>query len=155
MSNNWFIYENGVVKEYDSVDKFPENCIGFVYKITNIKTGKFYIGKKSLYSNVRKKLTKKELAELTRPGRKPTKKLVTSESNWLVYWGSNKGILQEIKEEGTDSFRKEILKFCFNKKQLTYWEVHYQCINEVLLTDKSYNDNVLAKFFRKDLVDSE
>ena len=155
MSNNWFIYENGAVKEYDSVDRFPENCVGFVYKITNIKTGKFYIGKKSLYSNIRKKLTKKELAELSGPGRKPTKKLVTSESNWLVYWGSNKGILQEIKEEGTDSFRKEILKFCFNKKQLTYWEVHYQCINEVLLTDKSYNDNVLAKFFRKDLVDSE
>ena len=155
MSNNWFIYENGTVKEYDSVDKFPENCVGFVYKITNIKTGKFYIGKKSLYSNVRKKLTQKELAEHTGLGRKPTKKLVTSESNWVVYWGSNKGILQEIKEEGIDSFRKEILKFCFNKKQLTYWEVHYQCINEVLLTDKSYNDNVLAKFFRKDLVDSE
>ena len=69
--------------------------------------------------------------------------------------GSNKGILQEIKEESTDSFRREILKFCFNKKQLTYWEVHFQCVNEVLLTDKSYNDNVLAKFFRKDLVDSE
>lgn len=155
MSKNWFIYENGAVKEYDSIDKFPENCVGFVYKITNIKTGRFYIGKKSLYSNVRKKLTKKELSELTGPGRKPTKKLVTSESNWTIYWGSNKGILQEIKEEGTDSFRKEILKFCSNRKQLTYWEVHYQCINEVLLTDKSYNDNVLAKFFRKDLVDLE
>jgi hypothetical protein len=153
MSKNWFVYENGAVKEYDTIDKFPENCVGFVYKITNIKTGKFYIGKKSLYSNIRKKLTKKELAELSGPGRKPTKKLVTSESNWLVYWGSNKGILQEIKEKGTDHFRKEILKFCFNKKQLTYWELHYQCINEVLLTDKSYNDNVLAKFFRKDLVD--
>ena len=152
MSKKWFIYENGHVVEYDSVDKFPENCVGFVYKITNIKTGKFYIGKKSLYSNVRKKLTKKELAEYSGPGRKPTKKLVTSESNWMDYWGSNKGILQEIKDLGTDSFRKEILKFCFNKKQLTYWEVHYQCINEVLLTDKSYNDNVLAKFFRKDLV---
>jgi hypothetical protein len=155
MSKKWFIYENGTVKEYDSVEKFPENCVGFVYKITNIQTGKFYIGKKSLYSNVRKKLTKKELAELSGPGRKPTKKLVTTESNWPVYWGSNKGILQEIKELGTDNFRKEILKFCFNKKQLTYWEVHYQCINEVLLTDKSYNDNVLAKFFRKDLVDLE
>lgn len=155
MSKKWFIYENGRIVEYDSVDKFPENCVGFVYKITNIKTGKFYIGKKSLFSNVRKKLTKKELAEYSGPGRKPTKKLVTSESNWQDYWGSNKGILQEIKEEGTDSFRKEILKFCFNKKQLTYWEVHYQCVNEVLLSDKSYNDNVLAKFFRKDLVDSE
>jgi hypothetical protein len=155
MSKKWFTNVDGRITEYDSVDKFPENCVGFVYKITNIQSGKFYIGKKSLYSNVRKKLTKKELAEMTGPGRKPTKKLVTSESNWLDYWGSNKGILQEIKEEGTDNFRKEILKFCFNKKQLTYWEVHFQCINEVLLTDKSYNDNVLAKFFRKDLVASE
>ena len=153
MSQKWFIYEDGSVVEYDSVDKFPENCIGFVYKITNIQTGKFYIGRKSLYSNVKKKLTKKELSELSGPGRKPTKKLVTSESNWMDYWGSNKGILQEIKEEGTSMFRKEILKFCFNKKQLTYWELHYQCVNEVLLTDKSYNDNILAKFFRKDLVD--
>ena len=153
MSQKWFIYEDGSVVEYDSVDKFPKNCIGFVYKITNIQTGKFYIGRKSLYSNVKKKLTKKELSELSGPGKKPTKKLVTSESNWMDYWGSNKGILQEIKEEGTSMFRKEILKFCFNKKQLTYWELHYQCVNEVLLTDKSYNDNILAKFFRKDLVD--
>ena len=155
MSNIWFTYIDGTVKNYDSIDKFPENCIGFVYKITNIKTGKFYIGRKSLFSNVKKKLTKKELSELSGPGRKPTKKLVTSETNWMDYWGSNKGILQEIKEEGTSMFRKEILKFCFNKKQLTYWELHYQCVNEVLLTDKSYNDNILAKFFRKDLVDSE
>ena len=155
MSKNWFVYKDGITTEYDSVDKFPENCIGFVYKITNIKTGKFYIGRKSLFSNIKKKLTKKELSELSGPGRKPTKKLVTSESNWVDYWGSNKGILQEIKEEGTDYFRKEILKFCYNKKQLTYWEVHYQCVENVLLTDKSYNDNILAKFFRKDLVDSE
>jgi hypothetical protein len=155
MSKKWFTYENGRITEYDSVEKFPENCVGFVYKITNIQTGKFYIGKKSLYSNVRKKLTKKELAELSGPGRKPTKKLVTTESNWPVYWGSNKGILQEIKESGTDSFRKEILKFCSNKKQLTYWEVHYQCINEVLLTDKSYNDTILGKFYKGDLVNPE
>jgi hypothetical protein len=113
------------------------------------------LNKRLIFSNTKKKLTQKELAELSGPGRKPTSKRVIKESNWADYWGSNKTILQEIKEEGCDHFRKEILKFCFNKKQLTYWEVHYKFINEVLLTDKSYNDNVLAKFFRKDLVDSE
>ena len=155
MSEKWFIYIDGKVIEYDSVDKFPANCVGFVYKITNIKTGKFYIGRKSLFSNTKKKLTKKEIAEHEGPGRKPTSKRVIKESNWTEYWGSNKAILEEIKQDGTEPFRKEILKFCFNKKQLTYWEVHFQCVNEVLLTDKSYNDNVLAKFFRRDLVDSE
>jgi hypothetical protein len=155
MSKTWFTYVDGNIVEYTSLDKFPEKCVGFIYKITNIKTGKYYIGRKSLFSNVKKKLTKKELAEMTGPGRKPTKKLVTSESNWQDYWGSNKTILREIKEEGTEHFRKEILRFCFNKKQLTYWEVHYQCVNNVLLDEKSYNDNILAKFFTRDLVDSE
>lgn len=155
MSDKWFMYDGKSVVEYVTVENFPPGCIGFVYKITNIKTGKFYIGRKSLFSNVRKKLTKKEIAEHKGPGKKPTKKLVTTESNWVNYWGSNKVILEEIKAEGTKDFRKEILKFCFNKKQLTYWEVHYQCINGVLLTDKSYNDNIGSKFFRRDLVDPE
>jgi len=155
MSQKWFIYKDGQVVEYDSIEKLPSNCVGFIYKITNIKTGKFYIGRKSLFSNTKKKLTKAELALQTGPGRKPTSKRVIAETNWTDYWGSNKTLLQEIKENGTSDFRKEILKFCFNKKQLTYWEVHYQCINEVLLTDRSYNDNILAKFFRKDLVNPE
>lgn len=155
MTEKWFIYENGFVQEYDSISKFPEKCVGFVYKITNIKSGKFYIGRKSLFSNTRKKLTKKELAEHEGPGRKPSKKLVTKESNWQEYWGSNKTILEEIKQGGTQAFRKEILKFCYNRKQLTYWELHFQCIERVLMTDKSYNDNILAKFFRKDLEVSE
>lgn len=155
MSEKWFVYDGETVTEYDSVEKFPQGCVGFVYKITNLRSGKFYIGRKSLFSNTKKKLTKKELAEHTGPGKKPTKKLVTKESDWENYWGSNKTLLQEVKDSGTSDFRREILKLCFNKKQLTYWEVHFQCVNEVLLTDKSYNDNVLAKFFRKDLVVSE
>ena len=47
MSQNWFTYKEGKVVEYDSIDKFPEKCIGFVYKITHIQSGRFYIGKKS------------------------------------------------------------------------------------------------------------
>lgn len=153
MEKNWFTFDGDELIEYDSVDKFPKGCIGFVYQITNIKTGRFYIGKKSLFSNTKKKLTKKELAEHTGPGKKPTKKLVTKESNWQDYWGSNKTMLKEIEESGNGNYKRKILKFCFNKKQLTYWEVHFQCINGVLLTEDSYNDNVLAKFFRKDLVE--
>lgn len=155
MVKNWFTFDGDELIEYDSVDKFPKGCIGFVYEITNTRTGKFYIGKKSLFSNTKKKLTKKEIAEHTGPGKKPTKKLVTKESNWLDYWGSNKTLLKEIDESSTDIFRRKILKFCFNKKQLTYWEVHFQCVFNVLLIEDSYNDNVLAKFFRRDLIVTE
>ena len=155
MSQEWFTYKNGQRKVYNSIEDFPENCIGFVYKIVNLNSGKFYIGKKSLWSNQKKALTKKELSEMSGPGRKPSKKLVTKETDWLSYWGSNKGLLGEIKEQGVDTYRREIIKLCTSKKELTYWEVHFQCVEGVLLTDKSYNDNILAKFFRKDLTSQE
>jgi len=134
-----------------SLEDFPENCIGFIYLIKNQTTGKIYIGKKSLYSNTNKKLTKKEIAEQTGPGRKPTKKLVTKESNWKVYMGSSKELLADIKETSEDIYERNILHFCFSKKQLTYYEINYQMKYNVLEVD-SYNDNILGKFYRKDLI---
>jgi len=148
--NNWFWYENMGIKEFKSIEDFPENSFGFIYKITNIITGKFYIGKKSLYHNIKKKLTKAELAEQTGPGRKSTTKTIQKESDWLTYWGSNKELLNDIKTSSNLSFQREIIKIAKTKKELTYWEVNYQCSYDVLLVN-SYNDNILGKFFRKDL----
>jgi hypothetical protein len=133
-----------------NIEELPENLHGFVYKITNLDTGKIYIGRKILHNTLTKKLTKKELAEQTGPGRKPTKKKVIKESNWLSYWGSNKLLLEDIKVLGKDRFEREILHLTISKKQLTYYEIHYQCTHNVLGID-SYNDNILGKFYRKDL----
>ena len=47
-------------------------------------------------------------------------------------------------------FKREILKLCFSKKQLTYYEIAYQCKYDVLETN-SYNDNIMSRIFRKDL----
>ena len=132
----------------------PEDYLGFVYKITNLTNGKFYIGKKFFWYNKKKKLTKKQLAEQTGPGRKPTTEIVKVESDWKTYWGSSKELLADVKSLGEDKFECEILRFCPTKKQLTYYEIHYQIQYAVLLTD-SYNDNVLGKFYRKDFVMAE
>jgi hypothetical protein len=132
----------------------PEKYFGFIYKITNKETGKFYIGKKAYWHNKKKKLTKKQLAELPPSlGRKPTHEVVRVESDWKTYWGSNKQLLADIKQYGENKFECWIFKQCLTKKQLTYWEMHYQCKEEVLInSNKSYNDNILGKFFTKDLV---
>jgi len=132
----------------------PEKYFGFIYKITNKETGKFYVGKKAYWHNKKKKLTKKQLAELPpTPGRKPTHEVIRVESDWKTYWGSNKQLLTDIKQYGEDKFECWIFKQCLTKKQLTYWEMHYQCKEEVLInSNKSYNDNILGKFFTKDLV---
>jgi len=139
-------------KSWDELN--PEKYYGFVYKIINNVTGKFYIGKKVYWYNKKKKLTKKQLAEQTGPGRKSIHEIVRSESDWKTYWGSNKELLADVKQHGEENFECWILKQCHTKKQLTYWEMHFQCKEEVLLAkNKSYNDNILGKFFTKDLVD--
>lgn len=146
----WF-YES---KEVTNIEDFGSETFGFIYKITDLQNGKIYIGKKILFTNRKKRLTKKELAELEpRKGKKPTFKRDIQESNWKDYYGSSKSLLAEIEKRGEKlSFRREVLKLCKTKKQLTYWEIHYQCKYEVLLID-SYNDNILSKFYRKDLID--
>jgi len=146
-----WLYED---EEITSIEQFPKNCHGFVYRITNLQNGKIYIGRKILLNTLNKKLTKKELLEQSGPGRKPTKKKVVKESNWLSYWGSNKPLLEDIQELGKEKFKREIIKLTFSKKQLTYYELHYQCIFEVLTRD-SYNSNILGKFYPKDLVEEQ
>mgnify|MGYP001166261381 FL=1 len=146
-----WLYED---EEITSIEQFPKNCHGFVYRIINLQNGKIYIGRKILLNTLNKKLTKKELLEQSGPGRKPTKKKVVKESNWLSYWGSNKPLLEDIQELGKEKFKREIIKLTFSKKQLTYYELHYQCIFEVLTRD-SYNSNILGKFYPKDLVEEQ
>ena len=124
-----------------------------VYKITNLTNGKFYIGKKFFWYNKKKKLTKKQLAEQTGPGRKSTTEIVKVESDWKTYWGSSKELNNDIKELGSEHFECIILQLCKTKKELTYFEIHHQCKSDVLLSGiLTYNDNILGKFFRKDLV---
>ena len=66
--NNW-LYKK---REIRTINDMPQETYGFIYLTVHTPTGKQYLGKKSLYHNVKKKLTKKELAEQTGPGRKPT-----------------------------------------------------------------------------------
>jgi hypothetical protein len=138
-------------QQVDSLENLPQDAFGFIYVTTHIPSGKAYIGKKSLYHNIKKKLTKKELAEQSGPGRKATTKRIQKESDWVTYWGSNKEILAEIKTNGNLAFTRQIIKLVRTKKELTYWETAYQCKCNVLFVN-SYNDNILGKFYKKDFV---
>jgi hypothetical protein len=131
----------------------PEDYLGFVYKITNKTNNKFYIGKKYFWYNKKKKLTKKQLLLLpSTPGRKPTFEIVKVESDWEKYWGSSKELITDVKKLGDESFECVILRLCKSKKELTYYEMHYQCINNCIIPGiNTYNDNILGKFFSKDL----
>jgi hypothetical protein len=149
---NW-LYKNN---EVYSLEDIPQNTFGFIYITTHIPTGKKYLGKKSIYHNVKKKLTKKELAEqpITR-GRKSTTTTIQKESDWKTYYGSEEFIKQKIKDKKQEEFTREILVFVPNKKLLTYYECKYQFIYSVLESNEWLNTNILGKFYSKDFVTQE
>jgi hypothetical protein len=146
-----WLYNN---KEIFLIEDMPVGTYGFIYMTTHISTGVSYIGKKSLFHNVKRKLTKKELAEMpiTR-GRKVTTEVVQKESDWKTYHGSAKPILELLKAGKQDEFKREILHFVNSKKLLTYYECKYLFKYGVLENPLEYfNDNILGKFYTKDFI---
>jgi hypothetical protein len=121
---------------------------GYIYMTVHTKTGRTYIGKKAFQHTTNKKLGKKELAEIpvTR-GKRPTKKQVIKESDWKTYYGS----ANEIKLLSKDEMKRYVIMLCKTKKQLTYCETKYLFQYNVLEDDRFINDNILGKFYRKDL----
>jgi hypothetical protein len=115
--------------------------------------GKKYIGKKVLFHNQKKKLTKVELAEQTGRGRRKTFKVIQKESDWKKYYGSNTHLKNQISkgEVTLGDLRKQIIEVAFTKKHLTYLETKILFQLEVLeKPGEYYNDNILGKFFTSD-----
>jgi len=145
---NWK-YKN---EEVQGISDFPDNTYGFIYMITHLPTGKAYIGKKVLQHTRKVKLGKKELKMYEGVvGRRPSYKLAVKESDWQTYWGSNKYLKELLNEEPKENFERHIIVCAPTKKLLTYYEVKYQMVYQVLeKPDEFYNDNILGKFFTKD-----
>ncbi|MBL18580.1 MAG: hypothetical protein CMC82_01950 [Flavobacteriaceae bacterium] len=140
-------------EEITHISQFPKNTYGFIYRITHLPSDKSYIGKKVLLHHRKVKVTKKDLLMYEGvKGRKPTHKRVTKESDWKTYYGSNKILLELSNTESPENFERHIIKLTPNKKLHTYYETQYQFMYQVLeKPDKFFNDNILGKFFTKDL----
>jgi hypothetical protein len=142
-----WIYNGSFITELNDM---PEGTIGFIYKITNGKTGEYYIGKKNVLSIRKRKFGKKEIALLT-DKRLKTYEMITKESDWKSYRSSNKQVQEWFKDKENDQLELRVLRFCSSTKSLTYYELQEQFSHDVLGDRRALNDNLLGKFFRKDL----
>jgi len=109
---------------------------GYVYCITNLTTGRKYIGRKYFTSS-----------------RKPRggKRKVTSESDWKRYYGSSKQLTDDVKKLGRSIFRREILSLHRTKGWVNYEETRQLFLNNVLSEDENfYNSNILGRYMKKD-----
>ena len=114
-----------------------EEHYGFVYKLTNITTGKAYIGKKLFWFKKTKVL-------------KGKKKRYLAPSDWKKYYGSSKAVQADVDQFGVDIFKREIIVLCKNKGECSYYEAKAQFDNDVLLNpDKFYNDWIICRVHRK------
>ena len=91
--------------ESKQIETLPEDCVGFVYLITNNLTGRKYIGKKlAKFSKTTYKVVK------LKNGKKKRKKIRGKiESDWQTYYGSNDQLNKDILELGNENFTREIL----------------------------------------------
>lgn len=123
------------IKSKEDIPIEFEKSIGFIYIITQLSTGRRYIGRK-LLTKASTKTTK------------GIKKKIRKDSDWIEYWSSSPKIKAWIDESGTDDFSKEILIFVSSKSELMYAEEYYLYKTNALLSDMWLNDNIRAKIMR-------
>ena len=123
--------------ENKQVDVLPEDCVGFVYLITNTITGRKYIGKKlAKFSKTTYKVVK------LKNGNKKRKKIRSKiDSDWQLYYGSNDELKQDIEKIGSDKFTREILYYCRSKAECSYVEAREQFTHRVLESDDYYKSD--------------
>ena len=126
MVSHWVCYHTG--KPFvPNLEKF-----GFVYIITNTKSGKAYVGCKQYFRGKSKKKMK-----------------------WETYIGSSKYLKADIEKIGKKYFTFEVIAEYKNKRSLRYYEAYYQMKWNVLTATMKdsddpafYNSYVGGKFYR-------
>ena len=124
-----------------SVETLPDDCIGFVYLITNNLSGRKYIGKKlAKFSKTTYKIVKQK------NGTKKRKKIRSKiDSDWREYYGSSPELTADVIKLGTENFTREILYYCKSKSECSYIEAREQFTRKVLESTDYYNGHILVR----------
>lgn len=111
--SDWVKFAGIVNYNSDDIERLvQESAFGFIYKITNLKTGRFYIGQKQFYSYKKGKKHKP--------------------SDWKNYWGSSEELQSDLKKYGKQNFSREMLRFSKTRTEHNYYELLEQIKYKVL-----------------------
>jgi hypothetical protein len=138
-------YQNSIVEE------LPEDCVGFVYIITNTISNRKYIGKKlAKFSKTSYKTVK------LKNGTKKKKKIRSKiDSDWRDYYGSSPELSKDVAELGTEIFTREILFYCSSKAECSYIEAREQFSHKVLESKDYYNGHIQVRVHGSHIVKAQ
>jgi len=136
--NPWY-FEGSPFLSEDIDDHF-----GFVYLITNLSSGRKYVGRKVFWFR-----------------RKPPggKRKVKKESDWKKYYGSSDELKADVKALGKENFRREIISLHKTLGKTNFAETEalfkYNVLREKMEDGSPlyYNHNILGRYYRKDNFD--
>lgn len=135
---------NWINQEQIDIDKH----YGFIYLI-EYSNGKKYIGRKELYNvtNVKAKLNGEQREYHYRfynknyKGKRTRFEELRKPSKWKLYNGSSKLV------KGFQITQKTIIHVCDTPIDLTYWEMYYLMVNNVLFDDIYMNQAIGRNYF--------
>jgi len=124
-----------------NITELPEDCIGFVYLITNLIDNRKYIGKKlAKFAKTTYKTVK------LKNGTKKKKKIRSKiDSDWQEYYGSSVELNADITKLGKENFKREILHYCKSKAVCSYIEAREQFDRKVLESTDYYNGQISVR----------
>jgi len=123
------------------VTELPADCVGFVYLITNLATGRMYIGKKlAKFAKTTYRVVK--LKNGTKKKRRIRSKI---DSDWQEYYGSNTELNADVARLGSENFTRQILFYCKSKAECSYIEAREQFSRRVLESRDYYNGQISVR----------
>ena len=127
--------------ESEIIEALPEDCVGFVYLITNNISGRKYIGKKlAKFSKTTYRVVK------LKNGKKKRKKIKGKiDSDWMTYYGSSPELTKDVTALGAENFSREILYYCRSKSECSYVEAREQFARRVLESTDYYNGHIQVR----------
>jgi hypothetical protein len=134
MGINW-IYNN-----LNFTEDLIGDSYGFVYMITNLETGKKYIGKKLFYFSKTRQVK----------GKKKKFKVV---SDWPTYYGSSEELQKDVVLYGKEKFKREIMHLCKSKGECSYLEAKEQFAHNVMEGDEYYNNWIMVRVRKSHIKD--
>jgi len=135
MENKWH-FEGKPLED----ENIPETATAFLYLITHLESGRWYIGRKTM--------TKKVTKTVTLKNGKKKKKAFREYNDWKDYWSSSDFLKDWVAQEGQDKFLREILIFVETPAATIYGEEALLYMTGAMFDPLCINGHIRTKIMR-------